>query len=216
MDFKAARAALIDSQVRTNDVHERRLIAALAETPRELFVPENRRELAYVDAAVETGPGRHLWAVRDFAKLALAADIQEGDRVLDIAPGTGYSSAVFAKLAASVSALEQDEAAAGALRNILMKAGATGVDVGAGPLKAGRPGRAPFEVIFVNGAVEDVPAAWLEQLAEGGRLAVVVSEGAVRKARIYTRSGGKTSFRTPFESAAPALPGFERAEAFRF
>ncbi len=215
MDFKAARIAMIDSQVRTNDVHDRRLVAAMTEVPRELFLPAARQTLAYADAAVETGPGRYLWSARDFSKLLLAAEVGEEDRVLDIGSGAGYSAAVLSHLAASVSALEEDGLVA-ALKDNLMKAGATGVDVGAGPLKAGRPGRAPFDVIFVNGAVGEVPTAWLDQLAEGGRLAVVVTEGTVRKARIYTRSGGKTAWRTPFESAAPSLPGFERAEAFRF
>lgn len=216
MDLEAARAAMIDSQVRTNDVTDRRLIAAMGAVQRELFVPESKKSVAYADAAIETGAGRHLWPARDFAKLLAAASVQPTDRVLDIAPGTGYSSAVLSYLAAQVSALEATDVAAGRLRETLMKAGATGVDVGHGSLKAGRSGRGPFDVIFVNGAVEEVPDAWLDQLADGGRLAVVVREGNVGKARVYTRTGGKTAFRTPFESTAPALPGFERTPAFRF
>ena len=90
-----------------------------------------------------------------------------------------------------------------------------GVDVVEGPLKAGAAAKGPFEVIFVNGAVEEVPQAWLDQLAEGGRLAVAVSEGSVRRGRIYTRSGGKTAWRTPFDTAIPLLPGFEKAWEFR-
>jgi protein-L-isoaspartate(D-aspartate) O-methyltransferase len=216
VDLEAARAAMIDSQVRTNDVTDRRLIAALGAVSRELFVPDAKKSVAYADAAIETATGRYLWPARDLAKLLAAASVQPEDRVLDIAPGTGYSSAVLSHLAAQVSALEESEAGAGKLRETLMKAGATGVDVGHGSLKAGRPGRGPFDVILVNGAVEEVPDAWLEQLAEGGRLAVVIREGTVGKARIYTRTGGKTAWRTPFESTAPALPGFERAPAFRF
>lgn len=215
MDFAAARTVMIDSQVRTNDVHDRRVIAALAETPREVFLPEASRVIAYADRAVATGPGRWLWAPRDFAKLLLAAGVKEEDRVLDIAPGAGYSSAVLSHLAAQVSALEETEAQAAALREALSKTAASGVDVGHGPLKAGRPGRAPFDLIFVNGAVSEVPDAWIDQLAEGGRLAVVVSEGVIGRARIYTKSGGRASWRTPFESSAPLLPGFEKAEAFR-
>ena len=215
MDLQAARAAMIDSQVRPNDVTDRRLIAAMASVPREAFLPASRVSLAYADVAPETGPGRHMMAARDFAKLANAAAIKETDRVLDIAPGAGYSSAVLAALAASVVALEQDEAAAKTVREGLSKVGVSTVEVAAGPLKAGLQAKAPFDVIFVNGAVEVVPKAWLDQLAEEGRLVVVVSEGLVRRARLYTRSGGKTAWRTPFESAAPSLPGFERAEEFR-
>lgn len=97
----------------------------------------------------------------------------------------------------------------------LAKAGVSGIDILAAPLKSGAPAKAPFDVIHVNGAIEDVPQAWLDQLAEGGRLAVVVNEGGIRRARIYTRSGGKTAWRSPFDSAAPTLPGFERVREFR-
>ena len=93
--------------------------------------------------------------------------------------------------------------------------GVAGVEVVSGPLKAGFPGKAPFDVIFVNGAVEEVPAAWLSQLAEGGRLVVAVAEGSVRRARIYTASGGKTAWRTPFDTPMPMLAGFEKASEFR-
>ncbi|MDP3736163.1 MAG: protein-L-isoaspartate O-methyltransferase [Hyphomonadaceae bacterium] len=215
MDLQAARTAMIDSQVRPNDVTDRRVIAAMAAVPREAFLPAAKVSLAYADVAPETGPGRHLMAARDFAKLTNSAAIKETDRVLDIAPGAGYSSAVLARIAGSVVALEQDEAAAKTVRDTLSKVGVSSVEVISGALKAGVPAKAPFDVIFVNGAVEDVPKAWVDQLAEDGRLVVVVFEGLVRRARVYTRSGGKTAWRTPFESAAPSLPGFERAEEFR-
>ncbi|MEQ1611068.1 MAG: protein-L-isoaspartate O-methyltransferase [Hyphomonadaceae bacterium] len=210
MDLEAARTAMIDSQVRPNDVTDRRLISAMAAVPREHFVPASRRASAYADVMVETVPGRWLIAARDFSKLVNAAAVRDTDRVLDIAAGTGYSAAVFSKLAARVTALEQDEAAAGAIRQKV-----PGVDVVAGSLKAGVPARAPFDVIFVNGAVEDVPQAWLDQLAEGGRLAVAVADGGIRRARIYTRAGGKTAWRAPFDTAIPLLPGFEKAAEFR-
>lgn len=215
MDLQAARAAMIDSQVRTNDVTDRRLISAMASVARETFVPAAKASIAYAEIPVETGAGRWLMTARDFSKLANAAAIKETDRVLDVAVGSGFSSAVFSKLAASVIALEQDETAAKSARDNLARAGAVNVEVISGSLKSGAPSKAPFDVIFVNGAVEDVPKAWLDQLAEGGRLAVVVCEGNVRRARIYTRSGGKTAWLTPFETAVPSLPGFERAEEFR-
>jgi protein-L-isoaspartate(D-aspartate) O-methyltransferase len=215
LNLEAARTAMIDSQVRPNDVTDRRLIAAMAGVAREAFLPASKRSLAYADAPAEAAPGRWMMAPRDFAKLLNVAAITQTDRVLDIAPGSGYSSAVLSLLAGSVVALEQDEAAAKILREGLAKAGISGVEVLAGPLKAGAVGKAPFDAIFVNGAVEEVPKAWVDQLAEGGRLAVVVNEGQVRRAHIYTRAGGKVAWRTPFESAAPSLPGFERAAEFR-
>jgi len=210
VDLEAARTAMIDSQVRPNDVTDRRLISAMASVAREAFVPASRRASAYADVMVETGPGRWLAAARDFSKLLNSVAIRETDRVLDIAAGTGYSTAVIAKLAGSVVSLEQDDAAAAVIRQNV-----PGSDVVAGPLKAGVAAKGPFDVIFVNGAVEEVPQTWLDQLAEGGRMAVVVAEGGVRRARLYTRSGGKTAYRTPFDTAIPMLPGFEKAAEFR-
>jgi protein-L-isoaspartate(D-aspartate) O-methyltransferase len=210
VDLEAARTSMIDSQVRPNDVTDRRLIAAMAAVPRETFVSEALRASAYADIMVETTPGRWLLAARDFSKLLNSCAIRETDRVLDIAPGTGYSAAVISKLAASVVALEQDEAAAATVRHNV-----PGVEVAVGPLKAGLAAKGPFDVIFVNGAVEEVPQAWLDQLAEGGRLAVACAEAGVRRARVYTRSGDETAWRTPFDTAIPLLPGFEKAAEFR-
>jgi len=214
--MESARAAMIDSQVRPNDVTDRRLIAVLGAIEREAFAPEAYREVAYADRAIETAPGRSLWAARDFSKLAQAALVSPGDRLLDVAPGSGYSSAVFSRLGADVTALEESPSAAAALDEHLRAAGFSGVSCASGPLALGWPPGAPFDVIFVNGAVDQPPEAWLAQLAEGGRLAVVVSEGPVGRARIYSRSGGKTAWRSPFESAAPLLPGFERPARFSF
>jgi len=215
VDLLAARTAMIDSQVRPNDVTDRRLIHAMSAVHRELFLPASLRASAYADMAVEAAPGRWMAAARDFSKLVSIAAIRPEDRVLDIAAGTGYSTAVLVRLAASVVALEQDEAAAKTLKDGLAAAGVAGVEVVSGPLKAGFPGKAPFDVIFVNGAVEEVPAAWFSQLAEGGRLVVAVAEGSVRRARIYTSSGGKTAWRTPFDTPMPMLAGFEKASEFR-
>jgi protein-L-isoaspartate(D-aspartate) O-methyltransferase len=216
VDLEAARTAMIESQVRVNDVTDRRLIGALTAVPREVFVPAAKRASAYADIAVETRPGRWMAAARVFSKLVNITALRPEDRVLDIAPGTGYSSAVLSRLAASVVALEEDEAAAKILREGLAAANVSGVEVVAGPLKAGVPSKGPYDVIIVNGAIEEVPAAWLAQLAEGGRLAVAVAEGSVRRARIYTASGGKTAWRTPFDTPIPVLPGFEKAAEFRF
>lgn len=215
MDLLAARTAMIDSQVRPNDVTDRRIIGAMSVVPREIFVPASSQASAYAEMAVETGPGRWLAAARDFSKLVSIAGIRPEDRVLDIAAGTGYSVAVLTRLAGSVVALEQDDAAAKTLKDGLAAAGVAGVEVISGSLKAGAPAKGPFDVIFVNGAIEEVPAAWLGQLAEGGRLVVAVAEGSVRRARIYTASGGKTAWRTPFDTPMPMLPGFEKAAEFR-
>lgn len=215
MDLLAARTAMIDSQVRPNDVTDRRLIAAMTAVHREVFLPAGLAASAYADMAVEATPGRWMAAPRDFSKLVNIAAIRPEDRLLDIAGGTGYSAAVLSRLAASVVALEQDDASAKILKDGLAAAGVTGVEVVSGSLKAGLPAKGPFDVVFVNGAIEEVPAAWLSQLAEGGRLVVAVAEGGVRRARIYTASGGKTAWRTPFDTPMPMLAGFEKATEFR-
>lgn len=204
---------MIDSQVRVNDVTDRRLISAMSAVRREAFVPAGRKSVAYAEAPIQTVPGRWMMAARDFSKLINAAAVLEGDRILDIAPGTGYSSAVLAGLG-KVVALEEGELAR-TLTDTLAAAGVSGVDVVSGALKDGAPGKGPFDVIFVNGAVEVVPQAWLDQLADGGRLAVVVAEGGVRRARIYTRGGDKTAWMAPFDASPPMLPGFEKAAEFR-
>ncbi len=213
MNLEAARTAMIESQVRPSDVTDRRLIAAMSSVAREAFVPAERRSVAYAELPIATMPGRWLMAARDFAKLVHAAAIREGERILDIAPGTGYSTAVLAQLG-KVTALEEGEAAA-ALAEGLTRAGVSGVEIVSGPLKAGAPGKGPFDVIIVNGAVEVVPQAWLDQLAEGGRLAVAVADGGSHRARLYTLSGGKASWLTPFDASPPMLPGFEKAAEFR-
>jgi len=215
LDLQAQRTAMVDSQVRVNDVTDRRLISAMGQVAREAFMPAGKEAMAYADMAVETGPGRWMLAARDFSKLVQIAAVLDTDKVLDIAPGAGYSTAVLSQCAAYVVALEADEAAASTLRANLTKVGAANVEVVSGALKAGAVGKGPFDVIIVNGAVEEIPKAWLDQLAEGGRLVAPVAEGGIRRARIYTRSGGRTAFRTPFDCQAPALPGFERAAEFR-
>jgi protein-L-isoaspartate(D-aspartate) O-methyltransferase len=141
--MEAARTAMIDSQVRPNDVTDRRLISAMAHVARETFVAPAKRASAYADVMVETGPGRWLAAARDFSKLLNSLAIRETDRALDIAAGTGYSTAVIAKMAGSVVALEQDEAAAAVIRQNV-----PGVDVVAGSLKVGVPAKGPFDVIL--------------------------------------------------------------------
>lgn len=202
---------MIDSQVRPNDVTDRRLISAMSAVAREAFVPASRRAVAYAEMPIETAPGRWMMAARDFSKLVNALAIRERERILDIAPGTGYSSAVLSRLGAVV-ALEEGEAAQALSAGL---AGVQGVEIVTGSLKAGAPGKGPFDAILVNGAVEVVPQAWLDQLAEGGRLAVAVNDNGTRRARVYTRSGGKTAWLTPFDSSPPALPGFEKAAEFR-
>jgi protein-L-isoaspartate(D-aspartate) O-methyltransferase len=216
-DMSKARHFMVEGQVRTNDVTDLRIIALMDSLARERFVPAARQALAYSDVCVEVKPGRYLTDPRSLAKLIQALEIKPGDRVLDIACATGYSSAVLAGLSADVTALEEDEelakAAASALRDVA-KLGRLAGEVG--PLKAGAPQHAPYDAILVNGAVEEIPQAWVDQLKEGGRLAVILNGGPVGKANLCVRKAGILGKRVVFDATVPVLPGFARVKTFAF
>ncbi len=205
---------MVGTQVRPNDVTGRSLSGALLRTPREAYLPKSLEAVAYTEKPLETSPGRWLWAPRDFGKLIEETEIEAGERVLNIAAGSGYVSAVLAAMGAHVTALEDDEALVGELASRFAASG--NIEVAKGALADAGGLAGPFDVIVVGGAVEVVPERWLALLAEGGRLAAAVRTGGVGRARIYLKSNGIVSSRTPFDCTPPILPGFEAAEEFRF
>lgn len=217
LDFSAARRMMVDGQVRTADVTDLRLLAAMGEVARERFVARSQQSLAYLDRDVpasDGGAGRCLLKPMVLAKLIQLAEIEAADRVLDVGCATGYSSAVLARLAGSVVALEEDRVLAAAAEQSL--ASFSNVKVVTGPFATGWPLAEPYDVILMQGAVEVVPQALLSQLSDGGRLACVFGDGPQRKAMLYRRSGAETSGRPMFDAAAPLLPGFSRKPAFVF
>lgn len=215
-DFDSARETMLDSQIRTNDVTDRAIQAAFRKVPRECFVPKAKTALAYGDANVELGEGRWMLRPRDFSKMVDAADIGSGDVVLDIACGRGYSVAIMAQLAETVVALEENNELVEKATSLLDKCGVSNAAVVQGDLKAGAPEHGPFDVIFVNAAVSVVPQTWKDQLANGGRLVVAVSEGVTSlcRVKVYTKSGDSIGERIAFDANVPILPGFEAAQAF--
>lgn len=215
-DFTQARLAMVNSQVRPSDVTDVRLQDAMAAVPRERFVPKSQMGRAYADTQITLPGGRAMLSPRDFAKLAQAAAIRPTDVVLDIACGLGYSTAVLARMAETVVGLESDTAMAAKAGDRLAAAGADNAVIVEGKLADGMPGQGPFNVIFVNGAVAEVPAAWLDQLAEGGRLVVFLRSGEVGRATVFTRSARSIGDRAIFDSAPPFLPGFEPLPGFVF
>jgi len=216
MDYAAARTAMVEGQVRTNDVTDRALQAALRAVPRELFAPKSKRSLAYGDLDLPIAEGRWLLRPRDLSKLIQALAITPDDVVLDLACGRGYSTAVLAHLAEMVVGVEAEDGLVERASDALNTVGVSNAAVVKGDIKAGAPDQGPFNAIFVNGAVEEVPAAWLDQLADGGRLGVVVREAGVGRATVFTRAGGAVGSRVMFECATPLLPGFARPKAFTF
>ena len=216
-DYAQARRVMVDRQVRTADVTDLRIIAALLDVPREAFVPVARRAVAYLDLDVPVSEsGRALLKPMVFAKLLQAAAIRDTDHVLDVGCATGYSAAVLGKLAGHVVALEEDAAMARGASETLAQTGANNVAVVSGALAAGRAEDAPYDVIMVEGAAEVVPDSLLSQLKEGGRLVAVVGSGPMGKATLYRRVGGHASAVPVFDAAAPALPGFAKPAAFVF
>jgi protein-L-isoaspartate(D-aspartate) O-methyltransferase len=220
-DFSELRVKMVDGQVRTTDVTNLPLLTAMLEVPREAFVPESRKALAYLDEntliSEAAGPGaRYLMRPSPFAKLVQLAEIGSGDTVLDVGTGTGYSAAVLSRLAKSVVALESDGTLADKAASTLAGLGYDNVSVVRGELKAGYKAGAPYDVIVVEGSVEELPEALKAQLAEGGRLVVVEGNGNAGVVRIYLKSNGVATGRRAFNAALKPLPGFERTPAFEF
>jgi protein-L-isoaspartate(D-aspartate) O-methyltransferase len=220
IDYAAARRMMVDGQVRTADVTDRRLLAAMLELPRERFFPEDKAPLAYLDLdAPVSEPGqpvRCLLKPMVLAKLISAAEVGENDRVLDLGCATGYSTALLSQLAAAVVGLEQDEDLVVQARAALAALGLGNAEVVAGPLSRGWPPLGPYDVMVLQGSAELVPAALFSQLKDGGRLVGVLGRGPSAKAMLYRPIGGEVSGRAIFDAAAPSLPGFSKPPAFVF
>ena len=212
-DFVARRTMMVDTQVRPNDVTKFPIIEAMLAVPREAYVPEGRREAAYVGENVDLGQGRWLLEPRNFAKILDALDIQPGDHVLDIGSGLGYSAAVIARMAKTVVALEEGALAAAAEAHLSVHDIDT-VTVVEGPLAAGVAAEAPYDVIVLEGGVESMPATLEAQLKEGGRMAAIFLQGALGTVRIGRKIDGVVAWRDAFNAAAPVLPGFTCAKEF--
>ena len=215
-DTATARRMMVDCQVRTADVTDLDLIAAMLALPRERFVPAALAEQAYRDGDIAIGDGRVLLKPMVLAKLIQAVHVSAADHVLDVGCGTGYSSAVLARLAGSVVALEQDEALAGQARAALAASGEARVEVATGPLTAGWAARAPYDLILLEGATEIVPETLGRQLKPNGRLACIFGRGPTGKAMIYRMIEDHLVGRPAFDAAAPVLPGFVAPPAFVF
>jgi protein-L-isoaspartate(D-aspartate) O-methyltransferase len=213
-DTAAARRMMVDGQVRTADVTDPDLIAAMLAVPRELFVPPALAGQAYSDSDLPVGEGRALLKPMVLAKLIQAALIGRGDHVLDVGCATGYSAAVLSRIAGSVVALEEDAALARRAQETLGAAGTTQVVVGA--LTAGWPAAAPYDAILLNGATGIVPEIMGRQLKPEGRLACIFSRGPAAKAMIYRMVEGQLVGRPIFDAAAAMLPGFAAPLAFVF
>jgi len=213
--FGAARAHMIESQLRPNKVVDARVLAACAGIQRELFVPEHFQAVAYIDEDLPLGNGRYLKESMVVARLLQAAAVKRTDTALIIGAGTGYEAALVAALARNVVALEEDPELARGARAALVEHSVASVSIVEGPLTLGYRPRAPYDVILFCGGVAEVPSEIDSQLAEGGRLLAVVNPAnGVGRATLRTRTGGVVARRVLFDAATPLLPGFLPKRAF--
>ena len=221
-DFHEQRVKMVDGQIRTTDVTDAAILSAMLAVPREEFVPARRRPLAYIDEDIEiaeAGDGRaarYLMEPSPFARLVQLAGVRAGDFVLDVGCGTGYSSAVLARIAGFVVALESDPALAAEANATLAALGCENVAVVEGALAAGHAAQAPYDVIVVEGAVDEIPPALTDQLKDGGRLVAVVGEGNAGRATLWLKEDGVVSARRAFNAAVRPLAEFRRVPAFEF
>lgn len=216
IDTESRRVSMVNGQVLPNKVTDERVTDALLAVAREPFVPKNLRGVAYIDEDIPVGEGRYLLEPMVFARLLQEAEVTAGDVVLDVGCATGYSTAVLARLAGSVVALECDAALADKANEMLNQLDVDNAGVVTGDLVMGLPDQGPYDVIFLNGAVERLPESLKQQLAEGGRLVVVQQADGLGQAWVYRRHGDVVDGRPHFDAQVKPLPGFEAEQVFRF
>jgi protein-L-isoaspartate(D-aspartate) O-methyltransferase len=208
-DFAAARAAMVESQLRPQGVSDPAVVRAMASVPREKFLPEHSRALAYVDRAVTIGGGRFLAAPTALGQLLTQMVPEPGQRALVVGAGSGYSAAVLAALGLDVVAVESSPELAAKVRDL-------GITIIEAPLEAGHRDGAPYDRILIDGAVEAIPDVIVGQLADGGYLGTALLDRGVTRLIVGRKSGGAFGYLSIGDAGVPALPGFTRAKAFTF
>lgn len=215
LDFAIARRNMVEHQLRTNEVTNQALLAAMGDIPRERFVPDRFRDVAYIDEDLPLKKGRFLMEPRVFARLLQLAEVKPQDVVLDIGCGTGYSTAVLSRLANTVVALESDAELSARASATLAELGIDNALVVTAPLTDGYAKQSPYDVIVFGGALPRVPPPIARQLVEGGRLVAVIGEG-VGRGTLTMRTRGVISSRPDFDAATPMLPDFAPVQGFVF
>lgn len=213
-DYETLRTMMVDTQVRPADVTKFPVIDAMLSVPREDYVPEDKRDAAYVDDNVDLGDGRVMLEPRTMGKLLDALDIQPNEVVLDLGCGLGYSTALLSRLAEFVVAVEEDEGRVAEAQANLSAHDVDNAAVVQGTLAGGAAKQGPYDVIVLQGAAEHVPQALIDQIKDGGRMAVLFSDGALGTMRIGYKLDGGMTWRMAFNAGAPVMSGFERHQAF--
>ena len=208
-DFSAAREAMVESQLRPMGVTDPAVLEAMGRVRRENFLPSHTRPLAYVDRAVTIGNGRFLVAPAVLGQLLTQMRPEPGQRALVVGAGTGYSAAVLGDMGVEVAAIESSPELAAAARE-------QGIEVSEGPLEAGHAAGAPYDLILIDGAVECLPDAIVDQLADGGRLGAALVDRGITRLAVGRKVGGAFGILSIGDAGVPALPGFSRPKAFIF
>lgn len=211
-----ARRHMIDGHLLPNDVTDQNVIDAIEQINREAFVPEGRKGVAYIDKSIKIADGRYLMEPLTFAKLLSAAEIEYNDLVLDIAPGTGYSSAVLSKLVEAVVAIEENAELAASATKSLADEDCDNVALINAPHTEGLANQGPYDLIFIGGMIDEVPQALLEQLSDNGRILCVLNKDGFGRAALITYADNIKGVRILFDTAAPKLAGFEKMKGFEF
>ena len=221
-DLKTQRLNMVESQVRTNEVTDRRILDAMMDIERENFVPASARSIAYMEGeiSVEASDGnngmRTLLSPMVLAKLIQLAEIQETDLVLDVGCTTGYSTAILTCLTNSVVGLEQGADLVEKASSNLAAANIINAAIVEGPLNKGYPAEGPYDVILINGRVSEPPETLIKQLKPGGRVVGILGQGVSGKAVIWLSNGDNWTSRQAFDATAGDLPGFEKSRQFSF
>ena len=213
-DYTSRRTMMVDTQVRPSDVTKFPIIDAMLSVPREAYVPDNKREAAYIGENLAVDQTRVMLDPRTLAKMLEALDVRPSHVALDIGCGLGYSTAVLAHMCDFVVAIEDDEGRAQEAQSILSQQGVDNAAVMTAALPDGAAKSAPYDIILVQGGVEQMPDALLDQLREGGRIAAVFHEGHLGIVRVGHKIDGTVNWRFAFNASAPVLAGFEKARVF--
>jgi protein-L-isoaspartate(D-aspartate) O-methyltransferase len=209
-DYDAARQAMVDSQLKPQGVNDPSVIAAMSVIPREKFVPEEQRPLAYIDRAIPLGEGRSMPASAVTGLLLTALTPLFGETALVVGAASGYSVAVLGAMGIKAIALESSPA-------LVAEAKKHRINAVEGPLQEGHKRAAPYDFILIDGAVEFIPDALVAQLRDGGRLGgAIIDEGGITRLFVGRKAGGGFGFHSIADNATPALPGFQRPRAFTF
>ena len=212
--FKAMRQHMVESQLRTSDVNDLAILGAMADVPRENFVPETRASTAYMDRSIPLGDGRALNPPLTIGRLIVEADLKRSDKILLIGAASGYTAEILSRLVDQVVALEESAAlAAEARTHLAPRANVTLVE---GPLAAGAAAHAPYDAIIVDGAIEELPTTIAEQLAPQGRVVAAIVDRGVTRLSYGVRVGDRVSFNPFADMEAAPLPGFAKPKVFTF